>query len=64
MAVFVRIRAWRARRKERKAEELATLAASGPKDDAGTLRAAREKVDPRLGQPGWKHAGKEGERHY
>jgi hypothetical protein len=54
MAVFVRIRAWRARRKDRKNEQLIALAGNSPKDaktkavlDANA--AALENVDARLG---------------
>ena len=44
MAVFVRIRAWRARRNERKNEQLIAQAAVGPKNTSDAKRAAYDNL--------------------
>jgi hypothetical protein len=61
MAVFVRIRAWRTRRKERKAERLIALAAVSPEARAAA-DIARE-INDRAGYAP-SHAGEEGKKHY
>ena len=64
-----RIRAWRARRKERKAEQPTTLAALSPKGGAHAQRVQdgadmRTDLTGAAGGHAWEHAGEEGKRHY
>ncbi len=64
---FTRIRAWRARMKERKAEQLIALGAINAKDFADAKREAQESLIPTraFGQPPSKqHAGEEGKPHH
>jgi hypothetical protein len=62
MAVFVRIRAWRARRRDRAAEQLVALAAK----DRADLDGLKHDLNTRqgLGEAVWtKRAGEEFKRH-
>ena len=60
MSYLTRIRAWRTRRSERKAEDAVALS---PKD---TAEADYIKLTgPQLGEESWtKHVGEEGRKHY
>jgi len=64
-----RIRAWRARRKERKAEQPTTLDALSPKDSAHAMRVQkgadmRTDLTGAAGGHTWEHAGDEGKQDY
>jgi hypothetical protein len=66
MPFVISIRSWRARRKERKADQLIALAGDSPKDAVDAARAAQENVDRGFGVgPGVpSHAGEEGKKHH
>ena len=68
MSFLIRIRSWRTRRKDRRAEELLALAALGRPEDAVDAERVQERVREdwwsgqlvELGGPPGGHAGEEG----